>query len=297
MIFLKYALIGYNNPTHKRGAYTEAKCLADKYPTILSAFDAGNNINMNDIRHKFDTVVFTYQNPNKLNECKVLDLKYYNTDIIYIRKNIISIFKNKTTNGFSMYLDNPFYVNFVPMCINMLESKTVDTSKIILGYYIRPQYRPDDFAMFIKFIKDIKYDIELYVMGSFIFDFKSLNKHIKKLIYTTDNVLFFDNVTHYVYSESWSFDPWPTTLQEAVNSNKQIIILEQYRNFKDGITDIKECIDYHADLNLDLYYDNSKCILNTWNWNNYYPNVFNNNFKYVFDRNKIKHFTEWLELW
>jgi len=292
---MKYALIGWNDSTNKRGAYTESKYLENLYPNNITAFDANTNININNIRNNYDRIIFTYQNPNNLRNKKVMNIKYYNKDIQYIRYNIDTIYKYKTTNGFSMYLDYPLFVNYAPMMMPTFNIKENINDEIILGYYIRPQYRPDDFKMFCGFLSNIKYDITLYVMGSFIYPFTKYDK-VKKVVYTKDNNIFFDNITHYVYSESNIFDPYPTTLHEAVNCNKQIIILKQNRNFKDGITDIESCIQYHTELNTDIY-DNSNSILNKWNYDKFYRYVINNNFEYNFDRIKYNNMSDWLELW
>lgn len=294
---MKYALIGWNDNNQKRGAYTEAETLANHYKDKTTIFNANSNINIDKLRNEYDRIIYTYQNPNNLRTKKKLNLKYSNTDIQYIRYNIPTTYKYKTTNGFSMYLEHPLFVNYVPMMIPMFEvDKETNYDNIVLGYYIRPEYRPDDFRMFKSFLDNLKYDVTLYVMGSFIYPFNQY-KHVKKLVYTKDNLRFYKNITHYVYSESNTHDPYPTTLQEAVNCNKQIVILKQNRKFKDGIDDIEECIDYHIELSNKLIYDNSNSILNKWNYDNFYNKVFDNNFEYTFDRSKYTSMRDWLEQW
>ena len=292
---MKYAIIGWNDKTQKRGAYTEAAALQSKYPDKIDVFDANHKLDIDEIHQNYKRVIYTYQNPNKLYDKKAIDIRYYNKDIVYIRKDIKTIFKWKTTNGFSMYIKNELFYNFVPMMIPMFQPDTnIRTDKIVLGYYLRPQYRPDDYQMFCDFVYNLKIPVDLYVMGSFVFPFNGKTKLIRNLIYTTDNVEFFNNVTHYVYSMSKVFDPWPTTLQEAVNANKQIIILEQKRNFKDGIDDICENIKYHKVLVPEIYYNNSNSIINKWNYDKFYNEVFANNFEYYFDRNRYKYIADWL---
>lgn len=295
---MKYAIIGWNDKTQKRGAYTEAAALQSKYPDKIDVFDANHKLDIDEIHQKYKRVIYTYQNPNKLYDKKAIDIRYYNKDIVYIRKDIKTIFKWKTTNGFSIYIKNDLFYNFVPMMIPMFQPNTnIRTDKIVLGYYLRPQYRPDDYQMFCDFVCNLKIPVDLYVMGSFVFPFNGKTKLIRNLIYTTDNVEFFNNVTHYVYSMSNVFDPWPTTLQEAVNANKQIIILEQKRNFKDGIDDICENIKYHKVLNPEIYYNNVNSIINKWNYDKFYTEVFVNNFEYYFERNKYKYISDWLAQW
>lgn len=293
---MKYALIGWNDKQQKRGAYTEAAALQSKYPDIVDVFDANTKLDINELHQQYDKLIYTYQNPNKLYSKRVLDVKYFEKDIVYIRKDIKTLFKYKTTNSFSMYRQNQtVFNNFVPMLIPMFSPDTnIDYNTIKLGYYLRPQYRPDDYQMFCDFIYNIQMPVDLYVMGSFVFPFNGKTKLIKNLIYTTDNNIFFNNITHYVYSMSNVFDPWPTTLQEAVNCNKQIIILKQNRSFKDGIDDIMENIKYHTKLDTDVFYNNSKSIINTWNYDKYYKEVFENEFLYSFDVDKYKYFSDWL---
>ena len=282
---MKYALIGWNDKQQKRGAYTEAAALQSKYPDILDVFDANTKLDIDRLHSEYDRLIYTYQNPNNLYSKRVLDIRYFDKDIVYIRKDIKTLFKYKTTNSFSMYRQNQtVFNNFVPMLIPMFSPDTnIDYNTIKLGYYLRPQYRPDDYQMFCDFIHNIRIPVDLYVMGSFMFLYSTYSKQIRNIIYTTDNNIFFNNITHYVYSMSNVFDPWPTTLQEAVNANKQIIILKQNRSFKDGIDDIMENIKYHTCLDLDVFYNNTNSIINTWNYDKYYKEVFENEFLYNFD--------------
>ena len=153
-----YAVIGWNDTLVKRGAYTEAKCLADKFPDYIKTYDCNTNIDIDDIRSNSKRVIFTYQNPERYRSRNLLNPKYYNIDIQYIRKNYFTFYKYKTTNGFSTYRENPFYINYVPMMIPMFEPMKTNYNKIVIGYYLRPSYRPDDFKMFIQFVKDLDID-------------------------------------------------------------------------------------------------------------------------------------------
>ena len=298
---MKYALIGWNDKQQKRGAYTEAAALQSKYPDILDVFDANTKLDIDRLHSEYDRLIYTYQNPNKLYSKRVLDIRYFDKDIVYIRKDIKTLFKYKTTNSFSMFRENTsIFNNFVPMILptNIKivsdSNDSTNTNKIVLGYYLRPQYRPDDFKLFCDFITNLNIYVDLYVIGSFVYPFNEKTKYIKHITYTTDNNIFFNNITHYVYSMSNVFDPWPTTLQEAINCNKQIIILKQNRSFKDGIDDIMENIKYHTKLDTDVFYNNSNSILNTWNYDKYYRQVFENEFLYNFDVDKYKYFSDWL---
>jgi len=299
----KYTIIGWNDYLSKRGAYSEAYNLQSKYSSYINVLD-GYKLISNDIDKIHDNskrVIYTYQDTTNYRKKNLIHIKYYHEDIVYCRYEINPGVKYKTTNGFSSYKSNSSFVNYVPMLLptEFKYNTNVITDKIVLGYYYRPVYRYDDFIMFCNFVKELNIDVELYVMGGYSspYPFDKLNSHIKNIIYTKDNNIFFSNITHYVYSESEVHDPYPTTLQEAVNTNKQIIFLEKNRNFKDGISDIKELIKYHTYLDTEIYHDNSDCILNKWNYNNFYSIVFDNNFIYNFDRDKYKYFGDWLSQW
>lgn len=300
---MKYCIIGWTDKWSKRGAYAEAENLKSIYNDVIDLYDGRliNKAKIDELHSKYGKLIYTYQNTNKYRDNGLLDIKYAFKDIVFCRKEKTPCVKYKSTNGFSIYKHNKSFINFVPMILptfNKDEIQNIIDYKTVIGYYYRPQYRPDDLQMFCDFIKSINFDVELYVMGGWLspYPFNNFNKHIKKMTYTKDNVEFWNNVTHYVYSESNVYDPYPTTLQEAVNLNKQIVILEQQRNFKDGITDIEEIIDYHKNkIDLDVRYDNADCILNNWKYDKFYNEVFNNDFIYNFDRDKYDTFEEWLE--
>ena len=122
-------------------------------------------------------------------------------------------------------------------------------------------------------------------------------KNVKSYKHTFDNIEFFKNISHYVYPASRVFqDPFPHNILEAVQSGKQIIIPElPHRNHVDGIDDIKECIKWHKTFDENTHYDNSKCILNANAFRNFYLRLFENNFEHRFDKDKYKHFSDWIE--
>lgn len=291
---MKYALLGWNDKQAKRGAYTEAKQLEQRYPSNVTAFNTNSAIDIGRIKDEFDKIVYTYQQPNQYLANTLFDIKRYNLDIQYIRKEYFSIFKHKTTNGFSTYIENKFYNNFVPMMIPMYQSMPQMYDKISIGYYLRPIYKADCLVRFKNFIKNLNIDVDLWIIGTAQHCFKQLSKHIINEYHTFDRDAFFSNITHYIYSKSKTYDPWPTTLQEAVNANKQIIIFENDRNFKDGVDDICENIKYHTKLDIDTYYDNINSIINNWNFDTFYKMVFENGFLHEIDRNKYKHIYDWL---
>jgi hypothetical protein len=139
----------------------------------------------------------------------------------------------------------------------------------IIGYYHRP-WRKDMLTMFVSFLRNLKQKVRLYIMNMNNKPlFNNCNTLIKDLHFTNDPIDFWSNVSHFFYGMDNCIDPWPTTLQEAVNFNKQIIIYKKNQNFEDGKNDILECIDYHTDLT-DKYLDNSDSLLNIVNFDKIY---------------------------
>lgn len=214
--------------------------------------------------------------------------------IHFLRPYLVNYFKNSATNGFSVYKTIHGYKFCIPMMYDYhcpIISNNNQQDNIIIGYY-NTSYRNTK-EWFKQFIKDNdKYIDKVYILGEPM-------PECPNFIYTKDKDVFFSNITHFVYPMSKTFiDPWPTTLEEAVRCNKQIIILPSNRNWHDGIDDICSCIRYHTSLNLDKYYDNTNCSINMFDLTKYYDTLlFDNNFEYKIDRTKYKSFNEWCSEW
>jgi len=175
-------------------------------------------------------------------------------------------------------------------------------SDFSIGYYFTP-YR-NNFEEFVSFLKQNFRKIK---------NINILSEPIYKNFYTSilhtinhkfnihhyhDKDEFFANTTHLVFPMSKTFiDPWPTVLEEAVRCNKQIIILRQNRNWKDGIDDICSCIKYHTKLDLKTYHDNNNSSMLNFDLDKYYRYLFDNNFEFYIDRDRFKTFDEFLTGW
>ena len=105
---MKYALLGWNDKQAKRGAYTEAKQLEQRYPSNVTAFNANSTIDIGRIKDEFDKIVYTYQQPNQYLTNTLFDIKRYNLDIQYIRKEYFQI--QWTSDFVIRYQDGSFGV-------------------------------------------------------------------------------------------------------------------------------------------------------------------------------------------
>jgi hypothetical protein len=171
--------------------------------------------------------------------------------------------------------------------------KVKQPSEICIGFYARKWLTRDSYNWFFDKL-DQWPKVNICVMGR---QEPELEHKLKgRYKHTFDNIDFFNSITHYVMPKSLTFiDPFPHTLLEAVQSNKQIIIPTiGHRNHKDGIDDIQDCIQWHDDFYPDKFVDNSQCLLKFKNFKKFYQKVIDNNFEYSFEKLKYKNMKEWI---
>lgn len=277
-----YNLIITNPQNNGQKATTVAYYLKHKY--------LGHIIISNFFRKTCKRNIVLTQIPYFYKKKKELFTEMFNA-IHFLRPHLVNYWKNSATNGFSIYKEIDEYKYCIPMMYDYKCSNNNVKDKIVIGYY-NSIYRGTK-EWFKQFVKDNETYIDrIYILGEQIIECPSF-------IHTTNKDEFFSNITHFVYPMSTVFiDPWPTTLEEAVRCNKQIIILPSNRNWHDGIDDICSCIRYHTSLSLDKYYDNSNCSINMFDLTKYYDTLlFDNNFEYKIDRTKYKSFNEWCSEW
>ena len=107
---------------------------------------------------------------------------------------------------------------------------------------------------------------------------------------------FFSEITHYFYPTSKYFvDPFPHSLLEAVQTGKTIIIPKIERDFKDGIDDIKDVINWYEEYNPIVGNTNKDQPLRAAVWKKFYEKVFSCNWEYKFDRNKYKNLYDFIQ--
>lgn len=147
---------------------------------------------------------------------------------------------------------------------------------------------------FTEVLDSIKHPFDLVTLG--LNRIQVSNKYCMGHINVIDKKLFFNMISHFLYITSKTFiDPWPTTLEEAVIYNKQIVIFENDRSFKDGIDDICSCIKYHKDkFDFEKNLNNEDSVLKHINPRAFYIKLFDIGFKHYIDRLKYKTFDEYL---
>lgn len=295
----KYLLISHEYPKTRRGAFTTARRLTENFPEYLDHKTdqdcVGKLIYLND---KYKKLIFITQAPRMyLFKANFLNLKDLNYSYFIRGECHPKLYKNPTTNGFHyyhMYSDIEFYVPFI-FDFPVPKFSKIDNLPVV-GFYIRPVLVPDVLDYAINFARTIRTKIRLYILGDCDYKFDKY-PNIVSCNQTYDNKEFFSNITHYVYPKSaWFQDPFPNTLLEAVQCNKQISLPNIIgRKHRDGIDDISEVINYQFEFYPGELIDNVSNPLRFKNFKNFYINLFENNFEYRFDRQKYKSFGKWLE--
>jgi hypothetical protein len=279
---MKYLMIGRRFGNPKRGSHVVTKRFVKNFLNIeyKETFEAQN---LEELNSKYDKLIFRFQVPmhysTPVNIVTLRNIKH----LIYIRSKYNSKLFNSCTTGFNYYLGDTSIKNYIPLITNYPNCKQPDDPAI--GFYYRKGIQQDSFRAFLKLVEGFKGKI--VVMG---------NKPKIECIHTYDNQEFFNSITHYIYPPSKKFvDPFPHSLLEAVHAGKQIVIPRIERDFKDGIDDIKEFIQWSEKLDLDSKQDNSKCVLRFENFKKFYDRVLENNFEYSFDRTKYRRMADWYE--
>lgn len=294
----RYLLISHRYPKLRRGAHTTARRLAREFPEYLDYKTDEECIGkLDQFNEQYRKLIFVTQAPRMYQlKANFLNLRNLNYSYFIRGENNPSVYKNPTTNGFYygyMYSDIEFYVPFI-FDFQVKNASKVDNLPVV-GFYIRPFLVPDALDYAVNFAKNVQHEIRLYILGECDHNF-SKYKNIISYNQTLDNKEFFSKITHYIYPKSaWFKDPFPNTLLEAVQCNKQICLPTIIgRNHKDGIDDISEVIKYHIHFNQDTVLDNSSNVLTLSNFRNFYLALFDNDFKYVLDKEKYKSFSSWL---
>lgn len=222
-VFLSYVDI----PTI-RGAFTESFRFSKRFSNFdcksisevksLESLDCYENIFLtSQIQHFY----------SKYNQIKIISECF-----AFVRPEEITRVKYSLTNGYSVFKSNPSYYGFFPMLYRPeYQIEEVESEVPVIGYYHRPA-RDDFVRIFRQFVKSIIRPIKLLIMNK---GNKPIlyNPNILDIEYTNNPKDFWSKVTHYFYALDDFMDPWPTTLQEAVNFNKQIII-QGDTEFEDG---------------------------------------------------------------
>lgn len=290
----KFLLFGKKDGIYKRGSYHITKRFCSEHENECD-FCLDKDIFKNPDKMKdYDIVISTYQSIK--NYTKPLNWLFFRdiNHILYTRNISDCLIFNGATNGLSVFNRLKRFKYFIPM-ITDIDSKNIkEPNDISLGFYIRETVNGDAFHFFLDMLKNIDFKINIVTMGDKYFNFENINS-VNNHYHTFNNIDFFSRITHYVFPQSAEFmDPFPNTLLEAIQCNKQIICPKiPNRKIKDGIDDILSCINYHKDLNLRKNLDNKNCGLNSKNFKRFYENLFKNDWNYQIKPDEYKTFYDW----
>lgn len=237
--------IGKRYDSPKRGSFTVTRRFCERYhETFLNEDEVINPKELFENNH----VISTFQSP-KMYVFKFDLLQYRNYDAtFYIREPINKILKNSVTNGYNMYKNNNYFKKFIPMITDFPSINKYNHTPTI-GFYARMHTNPDAIDYFRKDLNNLKYPIDVVLMGDNI---EIANKNVKSVFHTFDEIEFFTAITHYYFPKSAIFvDPFPNALLEAIQCNKQVICPTiPGRKHTDGIEDILSTIEgYFTDIN------------------------------------------------
>lgn len=291
----KYLLISHQYHQLKRGAFTTSVRLQKQYPDYLDHKLDIHSQDIEQLNEIYKKLIFTSQVKSvyylDVSFLKLRKLNY----LFYLREDENPFLYNSCSNGFHYFRRNNKIKYFAPFVTDFFV-EPVKKEKPCIGFYIRKHVTYDSYLFITEFLKNSFYNFDIYVMGDNSAHFANFNC-VDNYYHTYDNKEFFQNITHYYYPCSATFtDPFPNSVLEAIQNNKQIIFpMLPNRRHVDGIDDLKDCIKWHSDYNPDKELDNSDNILLSKNFDKFYFELFNNDFLYDFDREKYKRFDKWIE--
>jgi hypothetical protein len=275
MLRKKYLFIPKKFGKLKRGAWMASLDLKETFDEFIDIRESRSIRRISDVVNDYEKLIFITQVPHLYHlNISFIALRNIN-HLIYLRGEYVSPLYNSCNNGFHYYREHNQIKHYIPFIPNLPK---YENKNYRVGFYYRPWLNPDSCKWFIDNYVDN--DIPIMTMGSV--PIRLLQR--KNWKHTFDRNEFFSNITDYIYVKSKKFnDPFPTSLCEAVQTGKNIKIIDiGYRPFKDGINDIEDCINYDDSL------------LNFSNWIKWYGNILNNGFNNVMDRNKYNNFSNWI---
>jgi hypothetical protein len=120
--------------------------------------------------------------------------------------------------------------------------------------------------------------------------------NVNNFTHTNDNTKFFSLISHYFYPTSKYFvDPFPHSVVEALQCKRQIIFPKIERNFKDGIDDIKDVINWQEKFTPSIENKNKNHPFKAKIWKKFYQNVFDRNWEFAFCRNTYKELSGFIQ--
>lgn len=291
---MKYLVIGHKFGDLGRGGFHVSKRFCDEHPDECEFLEDKKARDFEKLQSQYRRLIFRTQVPRCYNQpVNFVRLRKIN-HLIYLRAKYINPLYNNCTNGFYYYQAHKGFDNYIPMITDFPKQENKPKQEC-LGFYVRKWLTPDSFDCFMNLLDTLKVKTNVTIMGD---PSPEIENHNNVLHYnhTYDNVQFFSEITHYIYPTSKHFvDPFPHSVLEAVQSDKQIVFPEIPRDFKDGIDDIKDCISWFRTYDSDFRLDNSKQPLTASNFKKFYQQVFENNWEFDFCRESCKTMSDFIQ--
>jgi hypothetical protein len=291
---MKYLVVGHKFGELGRGGYHISKRFCKEHSEYCEFREDTRARKLEELNEQYKKIIFRTQVPrcynHPLNFVKLRNINY----IFYLRAEYLnSIYKN-CTNGFYYYKMYGRFDNYVPMITDFPSTIPFEEEECF-GFYVRNWLTPDSFGCFLEILDSLKRKVKVATMGDFSMKIKN-HKNVSKYTHTNNNIEFFSQITHYFYPTSKRFiDPFPHSLLEAFQSGRNIIIPKIDRSFNDGIDDLKDVIHWHEKYRPNMYPQNNNTFLTSKSWKKFYENIFSNDWKFSFDRNKYKTFYDFIE--
>lgn len=291
----KILLTGRKFGDVKRSGHVISERIAELFPETFDYVEQGEFNDWHEALGDYKKIIFMTHSPRTYFKApNFVDLSEI-PHMIYMREEFNSPFYNSVTNGFNYYMQHESIKNYVPLVTPPPSTFATNRSRPVIGYYLRANLLTQSMKQFINELEALKDEVDVFILGEKCYDFSQI-KNVKHCDHTNDASRFFSYITHFVYPRNDEFaDPFPHTLLEAVNLNKQIIIPDIRTNsLRDGIDDIRDMIDYHDKIDFNSYFDNKDCVLTFENFKGFYNEIIKNDFEYSFDRKKFKSLSQWI---
>jgi len=282
---MRYAVVAHRYKNTKRGAYTTAQNLHRMFPNYIDHLEEEyvEIVTTERLKNDYDKIIFLTQMPFKytfpVNITRLINTRH----VIFIRSEHNHSIYESCTNGFHYYRNNCDIKYYIPILPKVEEIQHVTPKRPVLGYYARKNLIWDAWWKFCEVVENFGEEVDVYLMGNDAPEVQQYN-NVVDYKHTYDNKEFFSNITHYVYPMSNKFvDPFPTSLYEAIQYKKEVIIPKLDRSFKDGIDDIIDCIE--DDISL----------LDWENFRSFYNKIFESGFVYKLDRIWYIGMNDWIK--
>jgi len=292
---MKYLVIGHKFGALGRGGYHISKRFCDEHPEYCEFKEDKKARRLEILNDKYRKIIFRTQVPR----CYSIPVNFVRlrkiNHLFYIRAKYLNPLYQNCTNGFYYYHKHKGFDNYIPMITDFPVQEITPKQEICLGFYVRKWLTPDSFDCFIDILDNFPHKVNVTVMGD---DSPQIKNHNNVLHYNHTNVSvqFFSYITHYFYPTSKYFvAPFPHSVLEAVQCGKVIVFPKIDRDFKDGIDDLKDVINWQEKFTPSIENQNKDHLLTAKIWANFYQKIFDNDWQFQFDRERFKTFDKFIE--